>query len=174
MPRYVGQRDKYSCGPVVIMNAIKWAGGHATMKKDHKRLTKAVYCGFVGDQHGTHPLDLDPILRREGFGRFEVVRFFYPSIQEFEEHVRKDDCAAVISFNYINRSGKFCGHYTLVIDVSFSGKTFTYVNESRGKLLVARLKRQTVVRFRRSTVIDDLKPSLTNSPCAWFLAQLNK
>lgn len=26
MPRYIKQRDKYSCGPIALMNALKWAG----------------------------------------------------------------------------------------------------------------------------------------------------
>jgi len=26
MPRYIRQRDNYSCGPVALMNAIKWTG----------------------------------------------------------------------------------------------------------------------------------------------------
>lgn len=26
MPRYIRQRDNYSCGPVALLNALKWAG----------------------------------------------------------------------------------------------------------------------------------------------------
>ena len=37
MIRYMRQPTKYTCGPIAILNARKWAGQHATLK-DLKRL----------------------------------------------------------------------------------------------------------------------------------------
>lgn len=166
MPRYVRQRNKYSCGPVAIINAIKWAGGHVTMRKDFKRLIKATHCSFVGSYWGTNLSNLDCVLRHEGRRRFKVMRRSRSGIKAIEEHVRKDGCAAIINYCYPDKkTGGYCGHYMLLVDALPSGKTFICVNNSR--------KGPTVAQFRRSTIIDDLKPRFLNYPYVWFLTRLN-
>jgi len=40
MPRYVQQWDLFSCGPIGVLNARKWAGRRTTVKRDYKKLRR--------------------------------------------------------------------------------------------------------------------------------------
>jgi hypothetical protein len=42
--RYIGQRDHFRCGPIAVLNALKWAGVPVTEKKDLKRISKLCKC----------------------------------------------------------------------------------------------------------------------------------
>ena len=165
MPRYVRQRDKYSCGPIAIINAIKWAGGHATVKKDHKRLVRTTNCSVM--PKGVFRSNFDRVLRHEGRWIIKVTRRLRPGIKAIEEHVRKDDCVTIVNNCFLGQeTGELYAHFTLYVDASPSGKTFTCVNYFR--------EGPAVAQFRRSTIIGDLRSHFVDFPCVWFLTRLNK
>lgn len=58
--RYVRQRNQYSCGPVAVLNAMKWAGMPVTAK-DH---LKWVSEECKADRTGTWISDVDHFLRK--------------------------------------------------------------------------------------------------------------
>ena len=132
------------------------------MEKDLKRLVRVTNCKVKVDISMSNG---DRVLRREGRRRFKVIRRLRPGIKTIEEHVRKNDCAAIVSYSYFNQEiGDYFSHCMLYIDVSPSGKTFTCVNYNEGS---------TVAQFRRSTIIGDLRSHFVNYPHVWFLTRLN-
>lgn len=42
--RYCVQRNEFSCGPILIINALKWAGEKITYRKDYKELCELLKC----------------------------------------------------------------------------------------------------------------------------------
>lgn len=176
MPRYARQRDKYKCGPVFVVNTVKWAGGFCTLALDLRRLVRVAKCRsdvpkceICGNKHkGTNSINLDRVLRKEGKRLFRVKKVNNISINKLENHIRNGGAVGLL-FLYTNHAGQRVGHYMLFVDVTHSGKTFTVVNYNN----------RSVTRIRRSKVIHHLRARkrLCYSgwyPSAWFFARLNK
>lgn len=173
MTRYVTQPSLMSCGPVAIINALKWAGFPATLKNDYKWLAEVLDCE---DESGcVHP-DVDRCLRDEGKNLFTVHGVPCPSIKEIEAHLRKEDRAVLISCIWRNKkNSEEALHATLFLKISRSGRSFTGVNVVKGETLKL-VRRRTLVRclrrrFRGSSYFAEL---LAPVPFAWFLTKIRK
>lgn len=173
MVRYATQPDLWGCGPTAILNVLKWCGSPATLKKDYERLKGAVK--WESDCGCTHP-DFDKCLREEGRNLFAIRGVSYPTIGGIETHLRKKNCAVVISSIWQNKkTGEEVQHVALLIGVSESGKSFTVVNIVKGK---------TIKLIRRATLLKSLRKRIRDSsayaellapvPFAWFLTKIKK
>lgn len=166
MPRYVKQPDKASCGPIVIMNALKWGGKRYTLKNDFWRLIRKCRCG--PDKLGTSPKHLDRCLRDETQGCLEIARRLEPSIREIEEHLCQRNGAVIINYLWIcKKTGKRHGHFALFTDVSKTGRMFTGINDKRGITIVSR-RRSTLLRHLRLRGLRDEH----SYPMVWFLTKM--
>lgn len=161
MPKYTRQHDQFNCGPVALLNALKWAGYPYTLK-DLPRLSRLCKCK-PGDLGGTLTCDFDRALRR--YKRLIVLPddgpFERPYISMIDEHL---DLGGVVVFSYIYKyHGRVeVSHLTLCI--GREGKHYIFANDGQHKLLARR---------RRKTVVNMLRFSDPLCGCCdvWFLFQ---
>ncbi len=164
MPRYIKQRDKYRCGPVAILNSLKWAGVAASYSEHTDCLTELAVCGPPprGTCHGT----FDRALRVAGKGFYSVRRVFRPYLGEIEDHLRGGG-AIVHSYAWkIDKEDRWGRHFQLLVGISPSGKSLYTVNRAPERSALHRILRKT---FKR----DDLRFQRVD-PCykAWFLTKI--
>ena len=141
MPRYVKQRDHFRCGPIVILNALKWAGVEVSSSEHLDYLTELTACGPPprGTWHGT----FDPALRAAGKGFYSVRRVHHPPLGRIETHLQ--DGGAVV-FNYFwrkEKEGTEGRHFHLLVGMSSSGNSFYVVNRGRRDPTFKRVHRET-------------------------------
>lgn len=127
--RYIRQRDRTSCGPVAIINAVRWAGGEAKYEDKFEDYVKRCRC--VSPWGSTHNA-FERTLREEAEGLFKVLRVYRPTISQITSHLLSE--GAVI-LNY--RSGRKCKdrrkekrHYYLLTSSSPFGMIFGTVNRN--------------------------------------------
>ena len=158
MPRYVRQWDDFSCGPIAILNALKWAGVRASIKRDYKRLLVLTKCSFP---NGVCRFYLAPALYKNR--EFFVRRPRGATMRTVENHLRS---GGVVLLSYgIYGDGKRRGHYTLLTRVSETGRSFTTINYYVG---------HTVCLIRRSSVVRDIRRRKMNGhwyPCVWLISK---
>lgn len=92
------QRNLFSCGPVAILNALKWAGRGATYDSHYGLLVRECKT----DVEGTHDKDLRKTLRKYGF-KFKKTRL----LQDIKDHL-EDGGAMILS--HLDSDGEW--HYS--------------------------------------------------------------
>jgi len=122
MRRYIQQRDDddYSCGPIAILNAAKWAGKSLTLKKDFQRIKCLTKC----NKSGSLPFNIDIALQKElkGFAYIEWKNVYLPkslfervknlNIRDIRKEFEKGN-SIIISFGYLEKR-KIHGHIMFV------------------------------------------------------------
>lgn len=119
--RYTRQRDRYSCGPVAIVNYLKWMGYPVSLNSVSNVLKKHSQC--VPDR-GTRPNNLSRTLRELGkiYG-FEVKRITSSIGIELRAKARKQSlkflsthgCSFIFHTHHYNYNYRIWhGHYTFV------------------------------------------------------------
>lgn len=161
MPRYLRQPHATTCGPTVVVNAIKWAGGRAN------RRTYDFYrgmCASPGSLGGTYMPDFKRALAFASQGLFNYEEGPC-SIRRVARHLarggaviaRYDWDAFTLSHPGPSRSGRLHGaHFTLVI--GGDGETFTLVNNDRRKTL-KRVSRRTLKAYLRPKASFGKRPT---------------
>jgi len=143
MPRYVRQRDFTSCGPVALINILKWLGCDITYNGyiDIARLLCKHEPGVDG---GTEDKDMGRALKKL------KIKFFKrknPSLAQLDRHLDKGGIVLLdYCVPYSSKAGKIHfekgeGHFILCIHRS--PKTYTVVNDGT-KRTVGRRSRQTM------------------------------
>lgn len=126
--RYVKQRDSYSCGPVAIINILKWLG---VEKVTYKLLPFAqIICNCSTD--GTHDIDIEKAMK---YLEITKKRKISPSIKEVDKHLISGGII-LISYVTIFDDGHFSlcvgkhdgkhGPYYRVINSEFGGNDLIY------------------------------------------------
>lgn len=131
-PRYLKQRDEFRCGPVAIMNVLKWSGGLLSHDNMRDPLTKMCKCTSEGG--GTGHGVFDQVLRKFGkrYKSYAVRRVMRPTLAQIEEHLREGG-ALVLNYCWNYRGGED-RHYSVVVGISDSGRSFRVVNgRKRGR-----------------------------------------
>lgn len=135
MTRYIKQRDTFRCGPVAVLNSIRWAGlGVATdFVYD---LSEFMGCTRPG---GTPAAPFEETLRDMGraLQLYKVSTMYKPKLYQIEDHLEKDGSVIlnVSSDRTFNRR-----HYMNVIGTT--GKKFTVVNAYQGNSAVHDVSRE--------------------------------
>ena len=166
--RYIRQKDQYSCGPIAIMNILKWSGVEFSYREAIKFFQKI--CNCRASHGGTTHSSFDWALRRVGEhleGGLHIRRVYRPALWQIEEHLK---AGGVIALNYHWRKdtagkkvkkvkkvkkGDLEGrHFILLVGVSEEGQSFLTVNEYHfGPALVPvsrKFVRQDLLRFQRT------------------------
>lgn len=99
--RFCKQPTKYSCGPTVILNALKWAGKNVSLRKDFHKIAKT--CGLTSTgvslsqfenalktltsdslllSHKVDNIDVEDIAEALGKGRAVILRHFHSHKEE--------------------------------------------------------------------------------------------
>ncbi len=129
--RYIKQRDKYRCGPVALMNILKWGGRWLTYDDMRDSLTALCRCTPEG---GTGWGKFDQGLRKvaKRHKGFTVEKVRRPRLAEIEAHLRGGG-ALVLNYQweYLGNENR---HYSLMVGISDSGRSFRIVNgRKRGR-----------------------------------------
>ena len=146
MIRPVAQRDGYSCGPVAILNALKWAGIPVTEKR-HLNIIRDLTDADVG--RGVWPWDLDDALMIVPGVRVKK-RIESPRLAVLDKHIDGGGAAVVL---YLFRDKKEIeGHYTLCI--GRTKKYYIVVNDKEDGGTITRMARKTM--YRGLTLVDKI------------------
>lgn len=151
--RYVKQRDHYSCGPVAIMNILKWVGVKFNYRDRIEVLQEACKCS---PPRGTKHAAFDKALRLVAEllpVDICVRRVHRPKLCQIEEHLRSGG-AVVLNYRWEADEEGFSRHFMLLTKVYGDGKYFLTVNDNRQGPAVRAIHRQTFkkvnLRFQRT------------------------
>jgi hypothetical protein len=158
-PKYARQLDDFSCGPVAVLNALKWVGYDANYKRDHKRLVKLCRC----TKDGTHDEGFDRAIRN--YKHLLVYPRKYPKYRasiHLLDVCLEDGGAVAMGFIYKHDGVVVAEHFTLCIGKRKNG--YVFVNNTR------KCYKKTITIQRRRTVVRMLRFSDDGSGCSvWFL-----
>ena len=118
--RYCKQKDLYSCGPVAILNALKWGGAKATYSKHINFLAQE--CRTSKD--GTEDKHFDRALRRNGKKWFTVLKPKYFDLQLITDHLYSDG-AIIIAHLELNPPHDW--HYSFWFGANNIGEETLYL-----------------------------------------------
>jgi hypothetical protein len=147
MTRYLKQWDYISCGPVAIINAMKWRGMKVSRRSHFKKLKRKCKCNHRDG--GTYKHDLTRALRNY---LSNVKCKVQESINTLDRHLDSGG-AVIIAYDYIRNDDVREGHYVFCI-----GKTkhyYTLVNDvctKNGELLpntISKKSRKNMVKMLR-------------------------
>lgn len=162
--RYVRQVDLYSCGPVSILNILKWAGLNASQEAYLPFLQFG--CQTIDledstwDNNGTSNIDFDRVLRYVGKGTFKVRRKKNPRFKDIQEHLLTGGAVALAyHWDEDNQSGE---HFMFISEIS-RGR-FICINDHRAR-------QENTVAARHPTSIKKWLKKSKDCPCAWFLTK---
>jgi hypothetical protein len=144
MPRYLrSPQGRGVCGPILVINAKKWAGCRATSRLLPEMCQKMNYSSKIG---GTPIPNVFSTLIKETYYYLRVHEEIHPSLAGVERHIRNGG-SVVITF----ADDEVCDgikqrdtHTLLIIDISPSGKTFYVVNDRESKRAVSRMSRNRI------------------------------
>ena len=156
--RYIRQPDSYGCGPTAILNALKWAGFRATLKKHYRPLvTRCKSKDPDGHEFsGTTPKNFQNALKYTSKNIFKVKHLTYPTLNQISKELDKGNAVIILHFNEGDQEGS--SHYTLLI--SKLGQDFIAVN--------AYHKCKTVAPVTHNTMKNWTKRK-EDFPMAWVL-----
>lgn len=163
MTQYIKQRDKFRCGPIAVFNSLRWAGADISARYVYELTDKCNTKHF--GQGGTDHHDFDRVLREEAAELVKIDLILKPRMYEIEEHL-KNGGALVLNFAY-NRD-ELVGvhrHYTLLTEISETGKTLEMVNGYSNRPAVQKIRRKTFVT-------DCLSHTRDKDAKAWFLTKV--
>jgi len=145
--RYIRQYDSYSCGAIVIINALKFLCCRQATYKCLRPIQKLCGCQYP---NGTERKGIENALNKLGV-KFE--RKTGPKLKEVDKHIDKG--GAII----INYALGYEGHYSLCIGKT--KKDYTMVND---------LDADTVSLCDKSLFrcMCETRP-FNREPCCWFI-----
>ena len=164
MPRlYTKQRKRFDCGPVTIINALKWAGKNITYEKRINYFKRLCKCD---DIDGTKHRNFDRALRISGKDMFSIRRVHHPTLKEIVNHLKNKN-AIVINYRWRKRkSNRNMRHFILLVGIEPSKDSFDVVNGyGKGPALQPVLREQ----FKRLELRFQRVDKHYN---AWFLTKL--
>lgn len=123
--RYVKQRDDYNCGPIAIVNVLKWAGLPLTYGSMHifNQLMKTSL------RRGTRRSEISSVLKLFK----EVISFRHkkePTLDDIRNHLDKGGIAIVL-VRWME-DGQSWGHY-FVVDEVINGGIYSVINFTMSK-----------------------------------------
>jgi hypothetical protein len=163
-PRYVRQKDDYGCGPIAVLNALKWAGYDAQYKRDYARLIRLCKC----TKGGTIDDNFNKAIRQ--YKRLLVYPrknpMYAPPISLVDACL-DDGGAVAMGFIYKYAGVVVAEHFTLC--VGKVNKRYVFINNIRT------IHQRTVTLQNRRTVVKMLRFSDEGCRCSvWFLHRRSK
>jgi|2_EtaG_2_1085320.scaffolds.fasta_scaffold00972_18 hypothetical protein len=155
--RYVGQRDSFSCGPLSILNILKWAGYDITSK--YLPILKK-HCKT--DMGGTNTEIISKVLSKYSQIKFECIPFI--KIQDLHNHI-KNDGSAIIEVSWFDEKKQTIeGHFYNIIDILSYNDVTLYKTINWGKSCTEKYvdRKKIVTEFRKCARSQD-------NPKAWLI-----
>lgn len=155
--RFVRQRDNFTCGPVSIFNALKWAGFSSTYKQHFFKIK--FYCKTTYDW-GTTPENITKTLSKYSkylsFSRKELI-----TLKEIDVHLNNGG-AIILEYWFKEANKLYDGHYVFIFREN--EHDFIAVNGMEGPLTVQPCPRNMLKGMLRCR-----KYRHTGSPSAWLI-----
>ena len=101
MIRYVRQQDDFRCGPIAILNALKWAYPYRSIGHSKSRNLKSLCIMCKTDRQGTIPDEFHTALK--DFFPY-VRRILKPTITQINRHL-DNDRPLILGHSYIKDDG---------------------------------------------------------------------
>jgi hypothetical protein len=162
MIRWLGQRDEFRCGPIALVNIMKWAGiiefeGHKVNEKLAKGYL-SVRCWI--DKNGTFPYRFEPILNT--LSGIKVEKHLRSSRINIKKHIQSGGIVLLDSYWWDKKKRKHIGHYSLFVDVILGGQFYYAINNIEGctRALVRGRKLAKMLSYPR-TIAYFIKKELT-------------
>ena len=111
MKRYYRQTDRFRCGPIAIMNTLRWSGCEYPFSDFKEELDLDCLAPYY--PQGTMPWDFHTALRKWSYYSklFTIEKFYYRSTLKALDGILKRGNAAIIHYDW----GKSC-HYSFAFD----------------------------------------------------------
>lgn len=156
--RYVKQKDHYSCGPIAIMNALKWAGLYTTYKTHFHKIRSLCKTTI---SWGTTPDNMSAALLKHRKYLSFVTKSLV-TLREIEKHL--DSGGAVILEYWFWDEMDYDGHYVFIFREY--GYDFIAVNDMSGAPTAKPCPRDML-----KSMLSCKKYRHTGSPSAWFISK---
>lgn len=137
MIRYLGQKDQYKCAPIVIINLLKWAGEHATIKDLDQ------FCELMNTEPGEGTSDSITNSVLQLIPGIKVNQYKYIKDTKTIKNALNRNKAVIVSYYYPSFDG---GHIFLCIGhknnkykvVNYYQPTVRYISSMEMSLLLKR------------------------------------
>jgi hypothetical protein len=149
MSRYCQQRESATCGPVAILNTLKWLGYGVTYKYV-KQLIKAKEF-HIGSGISSGPFDR--LLRQKV--RAKITTCHHPTMTKIRDVLYSGGAVILLYLTDLD------GHYIFIPEVSWGGHLFTTVNNNLYGKTVECIAKQTLQRM--------LRRRIPGYPKSWFI-----
>lgn len=154
--RFLRQRDEYSCGPIAVLNALKWAGLSLTYKQNFKEIKEL--CKTT-KSWGTTPSNITNVLSQYiEYICFEVKELI--TLKDIEKHIKHG--GALILEYWFKDDLEFDGHYVFILEKDED--SFIIANGMIGDLALSTCSREELKNMLRCK-----KYRCTGSPSAWLI-----
>ena len=118
--RYLVQRNEFSCGPIAIINTLKWCGARATYSSHYKKLVK----DCKTDIHGTSDSAFSYQLKRYTRGLVsEIVTDVGPELNNIMSHL--ENGGLVLLAHELPRYGHF-------VCLTYNAEAILAINDHKG------------------------------------------
>ena len=128
--RWVGQNDNFRCGPVAIVNILKWAGVKEWYKQavNSKMVSNLASSLLKTNSEGTLEKDMKRVLKKN-INRIKVKRKS-PSLSVIKKHLKNDGIILLDHDAYLLRENKYIPHYALIVQVNKHENLYKIVNNA--------------------------------------------
>ena len=110
MTRYVKQKDQVSCGPVAILNVLKWAGHKFTSKDLH------LLSVLLRKEDGTEVVRISRFLS----AAFYTRRYSRITLKELDR-ILSNDQITLVAYWQRDKKANYHGHYVLIENKTKTG-----------------------------------------------------
>jgi len=129
MVRYIRQKDYTSCGPVALINILKWMGCDVTYDS-YIGMARALCKHEPGADGGTEGKGMESALKKLGI---KFTKRKNPSLKQLDAHLDKG--GSIVLDYCVPHTTKISpipldkGDYHYILCVGRTGKTYTVVND---------------------------------------------
>jgi len=155
MVRYLKQRDGYSCGPVAVLNAMKWAGFEVT----GENLKVFRWIALCTSPHGCWPRHLHNLIKLQ-FERKASAMKGKPTMKYMDKWLDQGNSIIMRYFWHDKERNKRVGHYIFIPDRT--EKYYKVCNDGRNRPALTMISRKTMNNYLRMQRKGD-------TCCTWFI-----
>lgn len=160
--RYVKQpRDTYICGPVAIINALKWAGSGTTLR-DLRKIKDV--CGYnLGVKSG----DVSRALRKLGEKHLKFICRRYATIDKIDDHLDKGGFVILLT-SFRKPGNKRHGHYWAISCKMGDLYKAHNVEDGSGGMIHAYISRHRVLELMQNSIREH------GDPRVWLVRRIKE
>ncbi|RLF68209.1 MAG: hypothetical protein DRN26_00085 [Thermoplasmata archaeon] len=132
MVRWLGQRDSFRCGPIAVLNIMKWAGIKTFLgRRVTEKLAKGLLTTLTKtDLEGTWAKDLVEVVRN--IPGIHISNGKRPTRRYIKKQLDKGKIVLLDAPWFDKKTRKHVPHFSLIVDKTPSGAYYKVVNHYDG------------------------------------------